>query len=56
MTIQLFRWEFCVGQQDGFYPHQDYEQLIATEKHVFITLVVPWETEKSQLFSNLLEI
>ena len=42
--------------QDKFYPRQDFEQIIFTESRVFISLVGPSETGKSQLIYNWLEI
>ena len=55
LTNQPFGLEFCAVQQDTFYPHQDYEQLISTKNRVFISLAGPSETGKSQLFYNWLK-
>ena len=32
VTNQLFGWKFCAGQQDTFYPHQNYEQVSLYKK------------------------
>ena len=56
MTNQLLGLEFCAVQQDIFYPHPDYEQVIFCSKNrVFITLVGPSETGKRQLIYNWLK-
>ena len=39
LTNPLFGWEFCVVQQDTFYPHQDYERVILYKNLVFIFIV-----------------
>ena len=41
--------------QDTFHPHQAFEQLISTKSRVFISLVGPSETGKSQLIYNWLK-
>ena len=56
VTNQLFGLEFCAVRQDTFYPRQDYEQIISTENRVFVSLVGPSETGKSQLIYNWLKI
>ena len=44
-------------RQDIFYPHQDYEQVNFYKKlSLFISLVGPSETGKSQLIYNWLKI
>ena len=52
VTNQLFGLEFCALRQDTFYPHQGYEQV----NRVFISLVGPSETGKSQPIYNWLKI
>ena len=56
MTNQQFGLKFCVVRQDTFYPHQDMNKLISTKNRVFISLVGPSETGKSQLIYNWLKI
>ena len=56
VTNQLFGLEFCAVQQDTFYPHQDYEQVNFYKNRVFISLVGPSETGKSQLIYYWLKI
>ena len=56
MTNQLFGLEFCAARQDTFYPHQDYEKVNFYKYRVFISLVGPSETGKSQLIYNWLKI
>ena len=56
MTNQLFGLEFCAAQQDTFYSHQGYEQVNFYKSRVFISLVGPSETRKSQLIYNWLII
>ena len=56
VTNQLFVLEFCAVRKDTFYPHQDYEQVNFYKNCVFISLVGPSETGKSQLIYNWLKI
>ena len=56
VTNQQFWLKFCVVRQDTFYSHQHYEQLISTKNRVFISLVGPSETGKTQLIYNWLKI
>ena len=55
-TNQQFGLKFCGVQQDNFHPRQDYEQLISTKNRVFISLVGPSRTGKSQLIHNWLKL
>ena len=52
VTNQLFALEFCAVRQDTFNPHQVYEQDNFNKFRVFISLVGPSETGKSQLIYN----
>ena len=56
MTNQQFGLEFCAVRQDTFYPHKIMNKLICTKNRVFIPLVGPSETGKSQLIYNWLKI
>ena len=56
VTNHLFGWEICVVLQGRIFPHQDYEQVIfSTKNDVFISLVGPSGTGKSQSFFNWLK-
>ena len=57
VTNQLFGLVFCAVRKDTFYPRQDYEEVNFYKKSVvFISLVGPSETGKSQLIYNWLKI
>ena len=51
----MFGWDFRVVQQDTFYPHQDYKQINFYKKSVFMSMVGPSETGKSQPIYNWLK-
>ena len=56
MRNHLFGLEIFAVQKDTFYPRQGYEQVNFYKNGVFISLVGPSETGKSQLFHNWLKI
>ena len=56
VTKQLIGWDFYVVQRDIFHPHQDKSMVISTRNLVFLSLVRPSETGKSQLIYNWLKL
>ena len=56
VTNQLFGLKFCVVRQGTFYLTKIMNKLISTKNRVFISLVGPSETGKSQLIYNWLKI
>ena len=56
MTNQLFGLDFCAVRQDIFYSRQGYEQVNFYKNRVFISLVGPSKTGKSQFIYNWLKI
>ena len=56
VTNQLIGWEFCVVQQETFEPRQNNEPAIFYKKSVFLSLIGPSVTIKSQYFYNWFEI
>ena len=56
VTNQLFGLEFCAVRQDTFILTKFLKKLISTKNPVFISLVGPSETGKSQFIYNWLKI
>ena len=55
MTDQLLGLEFCAVRQDTFYFTKAMNNLISAKNRVFISLVGPSESRKSQLIYNWLK-